>query len=191
MAMPSMVPAIYSQSPSGAAYTAPAQPSSGGHFSFHDLLDIVNPLQHLPVIGTLYRAITGDKIGGFEKVAGDTLYGGIWGAVSSVADLAFEAVTGKDFGDTVLAMVTGHHDAAKPVAVAQNSAAPSVTATPDTMAANASTAAAATPDIDALTSALMQKGFDSDMTQRALFAYRKSSTLTGGMGLTGSTLAGG
>ena len=35
---------------------------------------------------------------------------GLWGAVASVADAAFEAVTGKDFGDTVLALFTGHHD---------------------------------------------------------------------------------
>ena len=79
-------------------------------FSFHDFLSIINPLQHLPVIGTLYRAITGDKIGTPEKIAGDTLYGGLWGAVPSVADAAFEAVTGKDVGDTVLALFTGYHD---------------------------------------------------------------------------------
>jgi len=44
--------------------------SSGFSFGavFHDLLDIVNPLQHLPVIGTLYRAITGDKLGTVEKL---------------------------------------------------------------------------------------------------------------------------
>src|SRR6201999_1577682 len=78
-------------------------------FSFHNLLDIVNPLQHLPVVGTLYRAITGDHIGTPEKIAGDALYGGLWGAVSSVADAGFEAVTGKDFGSTVLAFFTGHH----------------------------------------------------------------------------------
>ena len=27
---------------------------------FHHLLDVINPLQHLPLVGTLYRAITGD-----------------------------------------------------------------------------------------------------------------------------------
>jgi hypothetical protein len=70
-----------------------------------DVLDVVNPLQHLPVVGTVYRAITGDKIGDVEKVAGDTLYGGPIGLVSSLADLAFEKITGKDFGDTVMAFV--------------------------------------------------------------------------------------
>ena len=53
--------------------------------SFHNLLGIVNPLQHLPVIGTLYRAITGDKIGTPEKIAGDALYGGVWGAAARAA----------------------------------------------------------------------------------------------------------
>ena len=82
-----------------------AKPESGFSLgsAFHDLLDIVNPLQHLPVIGTLYRAITGDTMGTMEKIAGDALYGGLWGAVGAVADTAFEAVTGKDFGSTVLA----------------------------------------------------------------------------------------
>jgi hypothetical protein len=86
------------------------QTSSSGGFSFHDILNIVNPLQHLPVISTIYRAVTGDKINDFEKVAGDTLYGGVVGFVSSMADTIFEAVTGKDFGDTVLGLITGDDD---------------------------------------------------------------------------------
>ena len=68
------------------------------------------------MVGTLYRAITGDKIGAVEKIAGDTLYGGLWGAVGSVADVAFETATGKDFGATMLALVTGSHDATTAVA---------------------------------------------------------------------------
>src|SRR5579863_766648 len=89
--------------------TKSPQKSSDWDFSFHNLLDIINPLEHLPIIGTLYRAITGTHIGIPEKIAGDALYGGLWGAVSGVADAAFEAVTGKDFGSTVLALFTGHH----------------------------------------------------------------------------------
>src|ERR1700761_6538336 len=102
---------------------------SGFHFTFHDFLSIINPLQHLPVIGTLYRAITGDTISAPERIAGDTLYGGIWGAVSSIADTAFEALTGKDVGDTVLALFTGSHDKA-PVQVASNAAPPAAPASP-------------------------------------------------------------
>jgi len=148
---------------------APAQPQTSADandagasgFSFHDLLSIINPLQHIPVIGTLYRAITGDTIGAPEKIAGDTLYGGLWGAISSLADTAFQAVTGKDIGDTVLALFTGHHDA-KPTVVA---------AKDDTEAPQ--------PDagLMSLNAALIQKGVDSELAQRALAAYRKSMAL--------------
>ena len=71
---------------------------------FHHMLDVVNPLQHLPIIGTIYRAITGEQMGPVEKITGDALYGGMWGAVSSVADVAFKGITGKSFEDTVLAL---------------------------------------------------------------------------------------
>lgn len=84
--------------------TKTAGTDSGSSF-WDDVLDVVNPLQHLPVVSTIYRAVTGDKIGDLEKVAGDTLYGGPLGLVSSLADLAFEKITGKDFGDTVMAFV--------------------------------------------------------------------------------------
>lgn len=112
MAGPVMAPAPLSAS---VAQAAKASGDDGEGF-FDHLLDVVNPLQHLPVIGTLYRAITGDKLGAGEKIAGDALYGGLWGAVGSLADVVFEAATGKDFGSTMLALVTGDGDA--PVKVA-------------------------------------------------------------------------
>jgi hypothetical protein len=76
-----------------------------GKSFFDNLLDVVNPLEHLPIVSTIYNAITGNKSGDLEKVAGDTLYGGLIGLASSVVDLAFEKITGKDFGDTMLAAV--------------------------------------------------------------------------------------
>jgi hypothetical protein len=91
--------------PVAAAPAAAAAPSANSGFSFSDLLDIVNPLQHIPIVSTLYRAITGDQIKTFPKIAGDTLFGGITGFVSSVADTIFEKITGKNFGDTALALV--------------------------------------------------------------------------------------
>ena len=112
--------ALHPNAPAHAAAQAPAAdasavpPASPGtakpahRFSFDDFLDIVNPLQHLPVVGTLYRKLTGDKIGTPEKIVGDGLYGGVWGLVSSVADTLFEDATGKNFGDTVLAFASDH-----------------------------------------------------------------------------------
>lgn len=76
-----------------------------GKSFFDNVLDIVNPLEHLPIVSTIYHAITGNQSGDLEKMAGDTLYGGPIGLVSSVADIAFEKITGKSFGDTMLSMV--------------------------------------------------------------------------------------
>ena len=42
-------------------------------FTFLDLLDIVNPLHHLPVIGSVYRKITGDTLDPLPRVVGSTL----------------------------------------------------------------------------------------------------------------------
>ena len=153
--------------PVQASAAAPDAPKSHG-FSFHDFLSIINPLQHLPVIGTIYRAITHDTIKTPEKIAGDALYGGLWGAVSGLADAAFQAVTGKDFGDTVLALFTGSHDSK--TAVASNDDIKPVTITPGM-------AMPADPNVAALTASLTGKGVDGALAQRAIFAYQKSMQL--------------
>jgi hypothetical protein len=153
---------------------APTSAASGGSdfdFSFDDLIDIVNPLQHLPVVGTLYRAITHDTIKTPEKIAGDTLYGGLWGFVSSVADTAFQAVTGKNFGDTVLAFLIGDSNE-KPTAVA--SATPSKPSTDSQPT---------TPDVAALNASLSRTGADSELAQRAVYAYRRATSLVAGPAL--------
>lgn len=80
---------------------------SQAEFGFSDLLDVVNPLQHIPVVSTLYRSLTGDQIGPVARVVGGTLYGGPIGAGMAVANAIMEQETGRDIGDTVLAMVTG------------------------------------------------------------------------------------
>ena len=159
--------------PSPPADQKSASKSSDWDFSFHNLLDIINPLEHLPIIGTIYRAITGTHIGIPEKIAGDALYGGLWGAVSGVADAAFEAMTGKDFGSTVLALFTGHH---RDTALASN-----VVVTPPVKlpALPESQAPALTPDITALQTSLDRKGVDGELAQRAMSAYRKSIALPG------------
>lgn len=73
--------------------------------SFWDLLDVVNPLQHIPIVGSVYRAITGDEIRPSARVAGGMLYGGMVGLVASVASLAVERESGKDPGGHLLAMM--------------------------------------------------------------------------------------
>ncbi|MEO1091029.1 MAG: hypothetical protein AAFX81_10375 [Pseudomonadota bacterium] len=76
-------------------------------FGFDDLLDIVNPLQHLPVVGSVYRARTDDEIGAIPRLLGGTLFGGVLGAVSAAVNLVVQAATGRDLGDIVTAAFMG------------------------------------------------------------------------------------
>jgi hypothetical protein len=168
-----MTGSSFSLTPHAAANAAVAtapQAAAKHDFSFHDFLDIINPLQHLPVVSTIYRAITDDQIKTPEKIVGDAIYGGPLGALSSVADAIYQQSTGKSFGDTVLGWFTGHHS----TAVAQNSnpaVSPKAQTAPTT---DAGAAAPQTPDITALTASLNRNGADSEMAQRALYAYRRS-----------------
>ena len=68
--------------------------------TFHELLSELNPLQYIPVVGTVYRALTGDVIPEAARVAGSLvvsgLAGGPVGVATSVALLAAEKATGVD-----------------------------------------------------------------------------------------------
>ena len=72
-------------------------------FTFFDFLDVINPLQHIPVISTLYRSITGDNIDPGSKIAGGTLFGGPLGAALSGLDVAVKHNTGRDIADHTVA----------------------------------------------------------------------------------------
>ncbi len=130
--------------PAQAQASAAAAPSEGG-VSFDDLIDIVNPLQHIPIVSTIYRAITGDTIKTFPKLAGDALYGGITGFIGSMADTIFEKITGKSVGDTVLAWVEHEFSSSSPpTAVASAGDASTGDATAPFVAANTALSAPAT-----------------------------------------------
>src|SRR3546814_10500888 len=70
---------------------------------FLDFLDVINPLQHLPIVGTIYRAMTGDTISDAARVAGGALYGGPFGLIGGFANGEFEAETGGEVGENGLA----------------------------------------------------------------------------------------
>lgn len=74
-------------------------------FTFGDLIDIVNPLQHIPGVSTVYRAITGDEIGIGPRLMGGAMLGGIVGFGISALNAAVEYESGKDVGEHVLAAV--------------------------------------------------------------------------------------
>ncbi len=97
-----------------------ASDSEGGGFIdfLKGVIDIVNPLQHIPIVSTLYRNVTGDEMSPMARLAGDTLFGGPIGAALAMLDIATEGATGKDVGDTMLAALTDDNDSASGTQVA-------------------------------------------------------------------------
>ncbi|PGH54703.1 hypothetical protein CRT60_33690 [Azospirillum palustre] len=103
-----------------------------GDMSFWDFLDIINPLQHIPLVSTVYREITGDTIQPSMRIMGDMLYGGVIGGMASIANAVIEQATGQDVGETVMASLGfggGDHPAAS-TAVADASGGPAASGSP-------------------------------------------------------------
>lgn len=75
--------------------------------SFWDFLDIINPLQHIPIVADIYQELTGDKIGVGARVAGGALFGGPLGAIGSLINCAIEENTGEDIDGRVIAAFRG------------------------------------------------------------------------------------
>ncbi len=85
------------------------------HVSFHDVLSMLNPLQYLPVIGTIYRAVTGDQIPEAARRVGSlivsALLGGPIGAAINVAITVAEKIAGIDLDRTGQRLLTGNEQA--------------------------------------------------------------------------------
>jgi len=107
-------------------------------FSFHDLLDAVNPLQHLPIVSTIYRSLTGDEPGALSRMVGDGLFGGLMGFASSVVNVLIKADTGKDIGEHVMSLLGLDGSGDKPAAATATATA---AASPPTRTAAATTLA--------------------------------------------------
>ena len=73
-------------------------------FTFWDFLDVINPLQHIPVVNTIYREMTGDEIKAPAKMIGSAIIGGPIGLAAAMVDSAIEDSTGKDLGGHAMAM---------------------------------------------------------------------------------------
>lgn len=71
-------------------------------YDFSDVIDVVNPLHHLPVVGMVYRELTGDEIHPMSQIVGGAIYGGPLGAISGTANAISQERTGKDVGDHVM-----------------------------------------------------------------------------------------
>lgn len=95
--------------PPPSAHATPAGDAFFGAdgLDFEDLLDIVNPLQHLPLVSIAYREISGDEISPGARVIGGGLYGGPAGVFFGAMDAAVaEASGGKDVGAIALSAIS-------------------------------------------------------------------------------------
>ena len=99
------------ESPAASAAGSGFQPFGDDGFTFMDFLDIINPLQHLPVISNIYRNWSGDTIDPIPRIGGGALFGGPIGAIVSLVNVILDETTGKDIGDHVLAFLEGEEPA--------------------------------------------------------------------------------
>lgn len=98
--------------------TKSTEEKAAGRISFDDILDIVNPLQHIPIVSTIYRSATGDEISPGSRIIGGALFGQLFGLIASIVNVVVEAVTGKDIGGHVMTALKG--DSTKTETVASN-----------------------------------------------------------------------
>jgi hypothetical protein len=76
-----------------------------GEFGWDDFVDLINPLQHIPLVNIAYRAITGDEIYGAARMV-DMAFGPLAG-VSTAIDLAFLDMTGESMASNAVAALFG------------------------------------------------------------------------------------
>ena len=79
-----------------------------GKFGWDDFVDLINPLQHIPLVNIAYRAITGDEINGAARLV-DFAFGPVAG-VSTALDLAFRDVAGDSMANTAVAALFGSEE---------------------------------------------------------------------------------
>jgi len=104
-------------------------------FSFADLIDVVNPLQHIPFVSTFYREATGDDIAAAPRVMGSTLFFGPLGMAGALANVMVEESTGMDIGQHMASWIAPGETTEDSVQIANSSLAPQATSAPPQSAA--------------------------------------------------------
>ena len=106
--------------PDAAAASATATAGAFDAPTFADVLDIINPLHHIPIIGDIYRAITDDTIAPVARMVGGSIYGGVLGLLAAVLNVAAEKATGQDIGGNVMALFSDGEPRSPQLALDEN-----------------------------------------------------------------------
>jgi hypothetical protein len=176
---PTQITGTTSAAPAPAARTAAA---NAHPFSFHDFLSAMNPLQYVPIVGTIYRAITGDVVSEPVREAGSLLFSGLLGGpiglITNIATTIAEKITGIDPEKIIAARFSP----TAPPAIAQAGAPPPVAA--------AAQVGATTPTADAAQAATPAPVADAapiptqlGLTPQQLAAYGVHSDASGNLSL--------
>lgn len=72
-----------------------------------DVLDVINPLQHLPLVSNVYRELTGDQIKPGARMIGGAVFGGGMGLASSSVNAVIEEETGRDLAGNMALALSG------------------------------------------------------------------------------------
>jgi hypothetical protein len=108
----------------GALAGDPPALEGNDELTFGDFISVINPLQHIPVVSTLYRWFTGDTIKPAARVVGGALYGGPVGLVSAAFNAIVEEVKGKDIGAQIVSLFSPDKPAGQADSTAVAAAAP-------------------------------------------------------------------
>ncbi len=131
-----------------ADFFAPSKPGDPD-LTFGEVLDVINPLQHIPLVSTLYRSLTGDTISPAARIVGGALYGGPIGAGVAMAGAIVEQSAGAPV-ETLALRGLGLEGGGEATALASAGTGPGgliaeATTAPATRAADATPASAAPP----------------------------------------------
>jgi hypothetical protein len=91
--------------PSATTTLANTQGASEDGISFGDVLDAINPLQHLPIVSTIYREVTGAEIKTLPNLIGGAIFGGIFGLIGAAVESVVKEASGATIGHHLLAAV--------------------------------------------------------------------------------------
>ncbi|MFK7866525.1 MAG: hypothetical protein AB8B77_03700 [Alphaproteobacteria bacterium] len=103
-------------------------------FEFSDLVDVINPLQNIPIVNSLYQNATGDETSTGARLMGGTLYGGPIGLLGAIIDLATQNATGKTIGGNVLSAVGVNQDKTDQASLDQDAKKTNISAAPESTA---------------------------------------------------------
>jgi hypothetical protein len=94
--------------PDGSAQTGKSSDFFGADgATFRDVLDSINPLNHIPIVSDLMKQATGHEASPVSRLVGGALLGGPVGFIASLTSVIFENATGETPVQAVVAALTG------------------------------------------------------------------------------------